>query len=260
MARCRSAGNAGCSYNVFWKPVARWISAVSTAGNRWKSSSGNVEAPCWTAPASPDSRATSPRRPRTSKSSLTSATPPAGSGTPPCEVPVWTLTFDSPVAPAARWSSSRRYPSRYARSSPSVEFCFPTSPISPPTETVTPSVSSERIIEVPLGQIDEGRRINVDVAIARVDRQPARAPDLLGHGFRIRGVLLRVELVVVALDEDGCLPAGCDRAGQDCGRVVDRTLERIRLLASSELEDHGSDVASRGRLEGGPCHVEDLRA
>ena len=45
---------------------------------------------------------------RTSKSSSTSATPPSGSGTPPCDVPVWTLTLEMPVAPGARASSSRR--------------------------------------------------------------------------------------------------------------------------------------------------------
>ena len=37
---CSSRGNAGCSYSRFWKPVARWISAVSTSRNAWNSSSG----------------------------------------------------------------------------------------------------------------------------------------------------------------------------------------------------------------------------
>ena len=43
-----------------------------------KSSSGSVDAPCWTAPASPYERATSPSRSSVPKSSLTSATPPSG--------------------------------------------------------------------------------------------------------------------------------------------------------------------------------------
>ena len=63
ISRWSASGNAGCSYSAFWKPVARWISAVSTAGKRWNSSSGSVDAPCWTAPASPYSRATSPSSP-----------------------------------------------------------------------------------------------------------------------------------------------------------------------------------------------------
>ena len=115
-------------------------------GKWWNSSSGSVDAPCWTAPASPYERQTAERRSSVPKSSLTSATPPPGSGTPPCEVPVWTLTLDRPRASApALASSSRRKPSRYARSSSSVEFCLPTSPISPPIETVSPSSSSARM-------------------------------------------------------------------------------------------------------------------
>jgi len=44
----------------------------------------------------------------TSKSSLTSATPPPGSGTPPWLVPVWTLTLLTPMLSGRRASSSRR--------------------------------------------------------------------------------------------------------------------------------------------------------
>ena len=57
-------------------------------------------------------------------------------------------------------------------------------------------------------------RIDVDVAVAGVDRESAGPADLLGHRLGVRGVLLGVELVVVALDEDRALPARGDRAGE----------------------------------------------
>jgi hypothetical protein len=97
----------------------------------------------------PYSRHVAERRSSVPKSSLTSATPPPGSGTPPCDVPVWTLTLESPTVDGPdRESSSPRYPSRYARSSSSVEFCLPTSPISPPTDTVMSTGSTSRMSAV----------------------------------------------------------------------------------------------------------------
>ena len=70
------------------------------------------------------------------------------------------------------------------------------------------------LVDGRLRQVDEGRGVDVDVAIAGVDREPARAADLLGHRLGIGGVLLGVELVVVALDEDGLAPVRGDRTGQ----------------------------------------------
>ena len=114
------------------------------------------------------------------------------------------------------------------------------------------------LVDVRLRQVDQRRRIDVDVAIAGIDRQAACAPDLLGHRLGVVGVFLGVELVVVALDEDRPLPARGDGAGQDRGRIVDRALERVGLLAAGEFEDHRRDVGSRGRLVDGPGHVEGL--
>jgi hypothetical protein len=75
------------------------------------------------------------------KSSLTSAIEPSGSTTPPCEVPDWTLIFEMPAMP---FGKLRRNPFMYPRSSSTVLLCEPTSPISPPTEIVTPRGSSPR--------------------------------------------------------------------------------------------------------------------
>ena len=91
-------------------------------------------------------------------------------------------------------------------------------------------------------QVDERRGVDVDVPVAGVDREAAGTPDLLGHRLRVRPVLLGVELVVVALQKDGASPARGDRAGEDGGRVVDRALEGVGLLAPCELEDDGADV------------------
>ena len=63
---------------------------------------------------------------------------------------------------------------------------------------------------------------------------------------------------MVALDEDRPVPARGDRAGQDRGRVVDRTLERVGLLAPREFEDDRRHVGGSGGLVDGPRHVEDL--
>ncbi len=114
-------------------------------------------------------------------------------------------------------------------------------------------------VGVRLGQVHERRRVDVDVAIAGVHREAAGAPDLLGHGLGVGGVLLGVELVVVALDEDRPAPAGGHRPGQHRGGVVDRALERVGLLAPGELEDDRPDVGGSRGLVHGPGHVEGLR-
>ncbi len=63
---------------------------------------------------------------------------------------------------------------------------------------------------------------------------------------------------MVALDEDGALPAGCDGARQDAGRVLENALERVGLLRPSQLEDDRGGVVLLGRLEDDSSHVEGL--
>ena len=107
-----------------------------------------------------------------------------------------------------------------------------------------PVVLALLLVDVRLREVDERRGVDVDVAVARVDREAAGAPDLLGHRLGVGRVLLGVELVVVALDEDRTAPACGDRAGEDRRRVVDRALERVGLLAPGELEDDRADTGA----------------
>ena len=123
-----------------------------------------------------------------------------------------------------------------------------------------PVVLALLLVDVRLREVDERRGVDVDVAVAGVDREAAGAPDLLGHGLRVGRVFLGVELVVVALDEDRTAPARGDRAGEDGRRVVDRALEGVRLLAPGELEDDRTDTGRRGRVVDRPGHVEHLGA
>ena len=206
---------------------------------------------------------------------MTSATPPSGSGTPPCDVPVWTLTLEILGAGGAGVELAAiavevgaQLGDRGVLGPDLADLA--TDADRDPVRLERPDergqlgraavVLALLLVDVRLREVDQGRRVDVDVAIAGVDREPAGAPDLLGHRLRVGGVLLGVELVVVALDEDRALPAGRDRAGQDRGRVVDRALERVGLLAPGELQDDRADVGRLGRLEDRSRHVEGLGA
>ena len=109
-----------------------------------------------------------------------------------------------------------------------------------------------------LREVDQRRGVDVDVAIARVEREPACALDLLGHPLRVRGVLLGIELVVVALDEDRRPPVRGNRPGENRRRVVDRPLVGVGLLAAGQLEDDRAHIGLLGGLEDGARHVERL--
>jgi hypothetical protein len=82
----------------------------------------------------------------------------------------------------------------------------------------------------------------------------------LRHIVRIARVLLRIELVVVALHEHRPPPAGGDAAREHARDVLARPLERVLLLAARELEDHRARVEPLGRPADGPRHVEHLGA
>ena len=52
-----------------------------------------------------------------------------------------------------------------------------------------------------LREVNESGGINVDVAVSSINGEPAGARDLCGNRIRVGGVLLRNELIVIALDE-----------------------------------------------------------
>ena len=108
------------------------------------------------------------------------------------------------------------------------------------------------------GEVDKRRGIDIDVAIPRVDRQPARPTDLLGHRLGVRCVLPGIELVVIALEEDRPRPAGGDGTGEAGGCIVDRSLIGVGLLAARQFQDQGADlVRGRGFVDD-PGHIEGL--
>ena len=109
-------------------------------------------------------------------------------------------------------------------------------------------------------QVDQRGAVDVDVPVAGGDRVAAGLADLVGHLLGIGRVLLGVELVVVALDEDRALPAGGDGAREDAGGVLEDALEGVGLLGASQLEDDGGAVVLLGRLEDDAGHVERLGA
>jgi hypothetical protein len=116
-------------------------------------------------------------------------------------------------------------------------------------------LGSDRVVDLlfqvdgRLVEVDQGGAVDVDVEVARGDRVAAGLADLLGHRLGVRGVLLGVELVVVALDEDWTDPARRDGAGEDVGRVLEDPLPRVGLLRAGELQDHRPDGLRLRRLE-----------
>ena len=140
----------------------------------------------------------------TSKSSWTAAIEPSGRGTPPWLVPVWTLTLLIPTAPGAT----------------PVQLAFVAVEVRPQLllgrvlladladlaadadgQPVWLELADQRrqlgcalvvlaLLEVDgrLGQVDQGRAVDVDVAVADLERLAAGRPDLLGHLLGVGGV------------------------------------------------------------------------
>ncbi len=212
----------------------------------------------------------------TSKSSLTAAIDPSASGTPPWLVPVWTLTLLIPGAPVA---AAVQLAPEAVEIGPQLRLRrvlladladLPTDADRQPGRLQLPDESGQLggplvvrpllVVDRGAGEVDQGGAVDVDVPVADLDRLATGAPDLLGHLLRVGRVLPGIELVVIALDEDGAGPARGDRPGQDAGHVLDRPLEGVGLLAPGELQDDGPDVGGGGRLVDGPGHVEGLGA
>ncbi len=111
-----------------------------------------------------------------------------------------------------------------------------------------------------LREVDEGRAVDVDVEVAGGHRVTAGPADVIGHRLGVGGVLLGVELVVVALNEDRAAPSGSDRPGEDVRGILEHPLEGVGLLGAGELQDHRPDRLPAGGGEDRPRHVEGLGA
>ena len=100
-----------------------------------------------------------------------------------------------------------------------------------------------------LREIDERRRVDVDVEEARRDRVADQGLDGLPLAVGVRRVLLGVDLEVVALDEDRALVPFPDGGGEEHGGVLARLLVRVPHLAAGDLEDERADVVLLRRAE-----------
>jgi len=251
---------------MFWNSVARWISHAPRLANSPNSSEGSVDAPCCTAPAKPYfSRASLESACSVSKSSFTVATPPPGSGTPPWLVPVWIEILLIPGLPGASFASCALNPSTNATSSSAVEFLPPTSPISPPTDTVVPAGSCLRM-NVAISAhtrafaaccsacVGCDRSTSVEVSTSML-WNPARqclggqVEHALQLGVGARGVLLGINLKVIALQEDRARPALPQRRGQHHERVLGGPLVGVRDLRARDLADHRAGIELLPRPE-----------
>src|SRR6266496_2838659 len=104
-------------------------------------------------------------------------------------------------------------------------------------------------VERRLRQVDQRGRIHVDVVEPGRQLfldQPAHRGDL---GLRIDGVLLRVDLDVVALDEERAGEPFAQRGGGHHRHVFDGPLLRVPDLAAGDLTDQGAHVEPPGRAE-----------
>ena len=156
-------------------------------------------------------------------------------------------------------------------SSSTVCCASPTSPISPPTETVIPAGSRSRMKRVSSAvwralsvccsstvgrsRVDDRRGVDVDVVVAGGDRLAGQVAHRLQLGLRVLLVLLGVDLVVVALDEDRSLVPLLDRGGEGVAGVLGRSLLGVAHLRAGQLEEDDLAVVGAGGAEDRPHHV-----
>ena len=196
---------------------------------------------------------------------------------PPCAVPVWTLILLRPTRLAPRSFSFRLKPFMYACSSCTSEFLPPTSPISPPTDTVTPFGSCCRMnaaksaasvtltsccsSSVGLLEVDQRRGVDVDVVEPGGDLLPDERPQRVELLVALGAVeLLGVGLDVVALDEDRAAEALAQRRGQHDRGVLVRALLGVADLGARDLEDERAGLERLRRPDDGARRVVGHRA
>ena len=261
-----SAGSPGWSYRMFWKPVARWISAVPLAGKWWNASSGRVLAPCWTQPARPySSRATVDRRRSVSKSMLDLGDAPVGQR----HAAVAGAGLDADLAQA--WASRCHAARRSSRPGRRAALPRSSSPSPPrrsrrrcrrprhPAAARGPGRVSSTVLAAFTAccwaTVGCDRSTSVLLSISML-RKPASMASRVrslrpGHlGVGVRSPLGGVELEVVALQEDGSAPALAQGGGQDHRGVLGRPLVGVRHLRLRDLEHHRAGVTLQRRGEG----------
>ena len=96
-------------------------------------------------------------------------------------------------------------------------------------------------------EVDEGGGVDVDVVEAGVDRLADEVAHGVHLGLRVGGVLLGVDLEVVALDEERTAPALLDGRGGEDGDVLGGPLVGVADLGAGDLADERADVAARAR-------------
>ena len=158
-----------------------------------------------------------------------------------------------------------RQPRMKACSSSTVLFLWPTSPISPPTDIVIalrlPLADERRdlgaalevvallLLEGRPGEVHQRGGVHVDVVEARRDLLGDQLLDLAHLPLGVGGVLLGVDLAVVALDEEGEGVALAQRRADDDRHIFVGPLVGVGDLAAGDLEDDGPRPARQRRPE-----------
>ena len=111
------------------------------------------------------------------------------------------------------------------------------------------------LVERRLGDVDQGRRVDVDVVEAGLDGLDDEVADGLELGLGVGGVLLGRGLEVVALDENRPAVALRGRGRQNGGNVFGGPLVGIADLGPGDLEDEGPGVDLPGGPEDRPGRI-----
>jgi hypothetical protein len=109
-------------------------------------------------------------------------------------------------------------------------------------------------------EVDQGRGVDVDVAVPGRDGLTHELPKALGLLLWVGGVLLGVGLVVVALDEDRALVALAQGGSGDDRGVLVALLVGVAHLGTGQLEDERADVLLEDGADDGPGGVVDHAA
>ncbi len=104
-------------------------------------------------------------------------------------------------------------------------------------------------------QRDQGAGVDVDVPEAGGNGLGDEVLDFLDGAFGVLGVGGRLDLEVIALDEDGTAVAFLDGGGDQRGAVFGGRLIRVAHFAAGDFEDEGGRVGLHGGAEGGACRV-----